>query len=248
MALRNSPYRRIRWARPQGQNRPDPINLALSRLRAAIDEQRGPLWDLLANAPVSGSESRQRRLRSDGAENLYTLLATLIFNADFLGGFLGKPKQGGGHWKRYAWETLDRYAYGELVPGERSMRRLERHVRTCKTLELISVRELRSIEGDKYTSHIAIKFVQAKLWNMLGMKAVRSAWRRAASRNKVSAAVAELAEGRAGEGSVKGTGQPKRTKPDQPGDPPPSTDGPKSAFELAVETLGDHFKKTMGRS
>src|SRR5688572_30046626 len=136
MAVADAPsLRALPFRRPQGR-RPRPFELAVSRLEEALVRRDSELWAYLSeHAPVYGDAGeeldRQRRLRSDGARNLCTLLCTAVMNAS-TEGFLGKPDHG--RWKRLSVGLLDIRAFGKRVPEERSLRRTERGLRILKHL------------------------------------------------------------------------------------------------------------------
>jgi len=248
MPLKNSPYRRVRWARPSGLNPPRLINLAIARLTEAFERRAGPVWDAFAtNVPVFAKDSRQRRLRSDGAANLLSVLSVLLATSDLHTGFVGSPRRGGGRWDRHSWEKIDHYAFGSRVAGERSMRRLERHARSLKTMQLIDIRELRTVADSEYRSHVAIKRVLPKLWDLLGLRAALRATRRQIERDRTPAAVTELV--------TQGGAKPPRHQPvNRPAqqdreqrERPPSTAGPTPASDVAQQAIADIMKKLTGR-
>lgn len=239
--LAQSPRRSLHWQRPRGRSWPQLIETAIGRVTEAFASRKGALYQALTRdiPRFVGGESvpRQRALRSDAAPNLCALLVTLLATASLQTGYVARPVDG--HWERRKWRDLDGYAYGELVPGERSLRRTERHARELVAMGFVSVRELRRKTVDGYESLVAVKHLGLKLWRLLGMeKAVLAAGQRIK---------AEAAEGRAkargltviaGIQSVLKTPRKKGSAAPPPAAPPPPKPPP-AASEAARAAMAE---------
>jgi hypothetical protein len=51
-------------------------------------------------------------MRTDGASSLLALAVALLYLADVRTGYVGKPREGGGPWKRYTIQDLSQLAFG----------------------------------------------------------------------------------------------------------------------------------------
>lgn len=179
--LAQSARRSLHWQRPKGRAWPQLIEVAIERVTEAFASRKGALYrEITGEMPrfVGGqSVPRKRAFRSDAAPNLCALLVTLLTSSSLQTGFVARPV--GGHWERKTWGDLDGYAYGKLIPGERSFRRTERHARELIALGFVTVRQLRRKTADGYESLVAVKHLGLKLWRLLGMeKAVLAAGQR----------------------------------------------------------------------
>lgn len=167
-SLRALPFRR-----PDGPARPRPFELAVSRiedgLHAIADETANALWDLLRATPVYSDGQacdRQRRMRSDGARNLATLISTLVMQSDPRG-FLGSLGEHG--WRRLQVRLFDHRAFGDQVEGERSLRRTERWFRVLTDAGLLETRQITVIRDGEYRSPPAVRHLTEKFWRLLGV-------------------------------------------------------------------------------
>jgi hypothetical protein len=193
-----SPLRAIAWRRPDGYSWPRLIEGAIARLRTAADRKTGPLFDHLARrSPLleGGERERSRRMRSDGLENLVTLLSTIVCAADLGTGFLGSPRVGGGQWERRSWADIDAYAFGRRVECERSMRRTERHLRLLKRLGFVELHELRrKTSHGAYESAPAVKHLTDAFWRLVGLYEQLAAARRRRDRERGQQRAEQLAK------------------------------------------------------
>lgn len=179
--LAQSPRRSLHWQRPKGRSWPQLTETAIERVTEAFASRKGPLYqEITRDIPrFVGGElvPRQRAFRSDAAPNLCALLVTLLATSSLQTGFVARPVNG--NWERREWRDLDGYAYGELVPGERSLRRTERHARELVALGFVTIRQLRRKTAEGYESLVAVKHLGLKLWRLLGMeKAILAAGQR----------------------------------------------------------------------
>ena len=166
-SLRALPFRR-----PDGPARPRPFELAVSRieegLRAISASTANALWDVLRASPVyvdGQARDRQRRMRSDGARNLATLISTLVMQSDPRG-FLGSLGEAG--WRRLQVRLFDYRAFGDQVPGERSMRRTERWLRVLAEAGFLETRQITVVRDGEYRSPPAVRHLTEKFWRLIG--------------------------------------------------------------------------------
>lgn len=177
-----SALRAVPWARPKAVRYIEPIEAAIARLEAALNACKGPIYEAIVAAcprfrPGTADISRSRRMRSDGARNLITLLQGLVASADLRGGYIASPR-GDRQWERHVWGVLDVRAYGPRVERERSIARTERHARELAAMGLVSITEITVGTRAGFRAKAAVKRLSDRLWEILGlMAAVRRARR-----------------------------------------------------------------------
>lgn len=171
-----SPLRAVAWRRPRSLRRPEPINMGLARLEAAL-ARRGPIWDALESTPLPSGQRRSRKLRRDGARNLISLLQAILASTDLVSGMVASPA-GEGRWDRHDWGRLDHRAYGPLVERERSFRRTERHARELAALGFVSVVQLKTHGASGWKSEVAFKRLTPAAIALLGLESAQRRARR----------------------------------------------------------------------
>ncbi len=126
-------HKRVRWRRPSGgKRRPGVLDATRAELVRGLEQRQGSIWTrirhavIVAGYPIDRSLQRVRALRADGAESLLALAVALLYLADVRTGFVGKPRPGGGPWKRYTLADLAQLAYG--AQGEADLRRARRSI------------------------------------------------------------------------------------------------------------------------
>nr|WP_244667865.1 MULTISPECIES: hypothetical protein [unclassified Xanthomonas] len=124
-------HKRVRWRRPSGdKRRPGVLDATRAELVRGLEQRQGSIWTrirhavIVAGYPIDRALQRVRALRADGAESLLALAVALLYLADVRTGFVGKPRPGGGPWKRYTLADLAQLAYG--AQGEADLRRARR--------------------------------------------------------------------------------------------------------------------------
>nr|WP_244664247.1 hypothetical protein [Xanthomonas phaseoli] len=124
-------HKRVRWRRPSGgKRRPGVLDATRAELVRGLEQRQGSIWTrirhavIVAGYPIDRALQRVRALRADGAESLLALAVALLYLADVRTGFVGKPRLGGGPWKRYTLADLAQLAYG--AQGEADLRRARR--------------------------------------------------------------------------------------------------------------------------
>ncbi len=124
-------HKRVRWHRPSGgKRRPGVLDATRAELVRGLELRQGSIWTrirhavIVAGYPIDRALQRVRALRADGAESLLALAVALLYLADVRTGFVGKPRPGGGPWKRYTLADLAQLAYG--AQGEADLRRARR--------------------------------------------------------------------------------------------------------------------------
>lgn len=195
-----SELRALPWVRPRQLNYIEPIEVAISRLEAAV-HGTGAMFDVLcSDAPIfdrEGPQVRSRRMRSDGRRNLVTLAQALVAAADLATGYLGSPvgESDQRRWDRHAWGRLDHRAFGKQVECERSFRRTQRHARTLAALGFVRVVEIKVLTGQgTWCSVVAIKRLTEKFYAVLGLSAAVKRARQERDRGKGVALVARLSQ------------------------------------------------------
>ncbi|AKJ75406.1 hypothetical protein XOCp0001 (plasmid) [Xanthomonas oryzae pv. oryzicola] len=130
-ATSGRPHKRVRWHRPSGgKRRPGVLDATRAELVRGLEQRQGSIWTrirhavIVAGYPIDRALQRVRALRADGAESLLALAVALLYLADVRTGFVGKPRPGGGPWKRYTLADLAQLAYG--AQGEADLRRARR--------------------------------------------------------------------------------------------------------------------------
>ena len=178
----------LKWQRPHGMSFPKLIEMGISRLQSVQDRPRSMLALALADAvPVyrADQQSRRRRLRSDGRQNLITLLTCLLTNADLKSGLVAKPVADSTKWERHGWSAIDFRAYGELVANERSIRRTERHAREAIDAGWLQTQPWKTTNANgDWRSLPGLKTVTDKLWKLLGLYAQLKTARRQRDRER----------------------------------------------------------------
>ena len=113
---------------------------------------------------------RTRRMRSDAATNLASLLNVMLACTDLASGLVAAVSRPGAKWQAKTWADLAGYAYGDMIGNEVSRRRVERHARTLQSMGLIRSVQWRvhSRDGDVRAAP-SKKLVTAKLWELLGL-------------------------------------------------------------------------------
>ncbi|MBO9768250.1 MULTISPECIES: hypothetical protein [Xanthomonas] len=106
------------------------LDATRAELVRGLEQRQGSIWTrirhavIVAGYPIDRALQRVRALRADGAESLLALAVALLYLADVRTGFVGKPRLGGGPWKRYTLADLAQLAYG--AQGEADLRRARR--------------------------------------------------------------------------------------------------------------------------
>ncbi|WP_050545293.1 hypothetical protein [Xanthomonas phaseoli] len=106
------------------------LDATRAELVRGLEQRQGSIWTrirhavIVAGYPIDRALQRVRALRADGAESLLALAVALLYLADVRTGFVGKPRPGGGPWKRYTLADLAQLAYG--AQGEADLRRARR--------------------------------------------------------------------------------------------------------------------------
>lgn len=186
--IAGSAKRALAWRRPAGVRWMQAIERALMLLDKAATRGAEALFDGLCNAsPLfhagdKASIVRTRRMRSDGARNFLSLVQTLLASADLASGFIGRPVAGG--WQRPSWGLLDTFAYGAVVPGERSFRRTQRWSRSLAAAGLVTISEIKIPRREGVRSIVAIKSLTARFYAVLGLTAAQAQARRERDRRR----------------------------------------------------------------
>jgi len=130
-------HKRVQWRRPtNGKRRPGVFDTTRAALVRGLEQRQGALWFrirhtvIIAGYPIARALQRVRALRTDGAESLLAMAVALLYLADVRTGFVGKPREGGGHWHRYTLADLAQLAFG--AQGEADLRR------ACRALDMMA--------------------------------------------------------------------------------------------------------------
>lgn len=234
----------LRWERPEGLAWIPCIERALARLEAAQDDPHGHLYQALLYGTSAGGKARQREKRSDGGANAIALLCAMLVSADVSSGLVARPV--GGLWERKRWDDLDRYAFGELVPGARSSKRTQRAAEALAEAGLIRCVRWKRATIAGYREAPGLKFVTEKLYKLLGVWSAVRAERRRRKAEAAKAVVDNLVGNISKSNSRAMRRDPRPTGPmpippaatparagasDKQGQAPPGRDGPTSAGE-----------------
>ena len=249
-----SPHHALAWRRPRGVSFPRLIEQAIARLQGAIEQPNSAIHRALAAVvPVfrADGQTRRRRLRRDGAQNLVTLLSALLANADLQRGLVAAPVADGGRWQRRTWADMDWRAFGPVVPEERSARRTERHARTAIDAGWIRVMPWKTTNADgEWRSLPGLKFVTDKLWRLLGLFEQVRAARKHRDRQRGQDRVRQLIQPAGGPPALaEGRGLPLPAARSQAASheprPPPSHAGPAVVGDVARAEIAK-LKKRFG--
>jgi hypothetical protein len=226
-------HKRVRWRVPAGgKRRPGVLDATRAELVRSLEQRHGALWlrisraAIVAGYPIERALSRVRSLRSDGAASLLAMTVALLYLADVRSGFIGKPRQGGGHWHRYGVSDLAQLAYG--AQGEAELRRARRALDVLVSLRWIApTKQVRRFQEDgSYRSEPGVRHLNlSRVCEMTGTTWLLQRDRQHADRTKGAGTVAfEEARTRR---QKRHTGRPPQgapseqaPRPDATGDPP----------------------------
>lgn len=130
------------------------------------------------------ARGRKRALRRDGGINLITVLCVLIWNADYSkatsNGYIGLPlDRGSNSWEPHTWKRLFEFGFGQTIPGELSLARMERWTRALAEAGLIKTyRRKHMYEPGSFQELPAVKLLTPEIFKLCGTFGVYKAMRR----------------------------------------------------------------------